>query len=416
MLWNILRGIPKTRGGYEELANKKHSSLGNDFWGLLLKALSFQEKGTILTGPISSAIFVGAEDVNSEKVPFQGAIVENLLLHFWPIVSLIFVPQVYNLEKNREQGLFISRQGRGYVLAIPEPFNLKEFCRDFKGLPGSLDPSPAGFRPKAALIDLTEEGALEYLYYFARHRLQETDLCLSLAAVELYHLEKAGNRIRQLAAERVLFKPEVIKDYEKFRGRYANYLYKSLYLRNLLAAECWHQGADDILSRYRWPTFIYLRDMTPKGVRFFGLDVRKKLEAIAHDLQLKQEGGFMGNREQDDQLALIVYRLIQAYVNRRTEEKSGKKFQDFKHNRDDQNRIIYPGEYREAREKVCSDAFLALRGRREQDFIDYFTGTICSVPQFLSEADFLMVSQALTTEWPKVKTLAMLALSAHSYL
>lgn len=124
----------------------------------------------------------------------------------------------------------------------------------------------------------------------------------------------------------------------------------------------------------------------------------------------------MSDRDLDDQLALRVYRLIQTYVNLRTEEKSGKKFKDFKDDRDQANRIRYPDEYREARGKVCSNAFLALRSRRDQDFIDYFTGTICSVPQFLPEADFLMVSQALTADWPRVKTLAMLALSAHSYL
>lgn len=416
MLWSILRGIPLTRGVYEQRANENPSSLGADLWQRLLKALSLQEKGTALTDSISSAIFVGAEDVNAEKIPFQGLVAENLTLHFWPIVSLIFVPRVFNLEKTREQGLKISRQEKGYVLAIPEPQNLKDFCRDFKDMSRSLDPAMAGFRPKAALIDLAEEGGLEYLYHFARHRIQGNDMSLSLAAVELYHLQRAGKRIRQLTAERLLPRHSVLRDYEQFRGSYANFLYKSLYLRNLLVGEPWHQGADGIFSCHPLPLFIYLRDKTPREVRFFGNDVRKKLEAIAYDLQLKQEGGLMGDRDQDDQLALRVNRLIQEYVYRRTEEKSGKKFKDFKQNKDKQNRIIYPNEYREARGKVCSDAFLALRSRRDQDFIDYFTGTICSVPQFLPEADFLMVSQALTSDWPRVKTLAMLALSAHSYL
>ena len=409
MLWNILRGIPLTRKVYEERANKRPSSLGPDFWQRLLKALSLQEKGAALTASISSAIFVGAEDMNPEKIPFQGMVVENLLLHFWPMVSLIFVPRIFNLKKKKYQE-------NGYVLTIPDPLHLNDFCQDFKDVAKSLDPAVAGFRPKAALIDLAEEGGLEYLYYFARHRIQDSELSLSLAAVELYHLHKAGNRIRQLAAERLLPGKRVIEDYESFRGKYANFLYKSLYLRNLLAGAPWHRGADEIFSRQPWPMFIYLRDKTPREIRFFGNDVKKKFEAIAYNFQLNEEGGPMSDREQDDQLALRVYRLIQTYVNRRSEEKSGKKFQDFRQNKDEQNRIIYPDEYREARGKVCSDAFLSLRSRRDQDFIDYFTGTICSVPQFLPEADFLMVSQALTADWPRVKTLAMLALSAHSYL
>lgn len=124
----------------------------------------------------------------------------------------------------------------------------------------------------------------------------------------------------------------------------------------------------------------------------------------------------MGEKEQDDQLTLRVYRLIQTYVNHRTEEKSGRKFKDFRDNKDDKNRIIFPQEYREAREKVCTDAFLAIRGRREQDFIEYFAGTVCSVPQYLSEGDYVAVAGALMNDWEKVKTLSMLALSAHSYL
>ena len=67
-------------------------------------------------------------------------------------------------------------------------------------------------------------------------------------------------------------------------------------------------------------------------------------------------------------------------------------------------------------EKVCGDAFLAMRGRNDRDFVAYFAGTICSVPQWLPEKEYLEVSQALTTDWDKVKTLAMLALSACSYL
>jgi len=414
MLWNILRVKPLTRTVYEKRANNMPSPLGTEFWNLLYKANSLQKKGEILTDSISRAIFVGAEDKNPEKVSFQGPINENLLLHFWTLASLIFVPRANKLERTKEQGLKISRQEKGVVFAIPEPLNLKEFLQDFKDVARDLGSAADSFRPKAALVDLAEEGGLEYLYHFARRKIQGVDL--SLAAVELYYLERVKNSSRQLAAERLLPRQDVLRNYETFRGRYANFLYKSLYLRNLLSGQPWYQGADAVFSLHPLPLFIYLRDHTPRDVRFFGLDVRNKLSAIADELTLKKEGGPMSDRDLDDQLALRVYRLIQTYVNLRTEEKSGKKFKDFKDDRDQANRIRYPDEYREARGKVCSNAFLALRSRRDQDFIDYFTGTICSVPQFLPEADFLMVSQALTADWPRVKTLAMLALSAHSYL
>jgi CRISPR-associated protein Cmx8 len=57
-----------------------------------------------------------------------------------------------------------------------------------------------------------------------------------------------------------------------------------------------------------------------------------------------------------------------------------------------------------------------MRGRRAEDFIEYFTGTICSVPQFLKEDEFVALSRALIDDPDTVKMLSMLALSAHSYL
>lgn len=124
----------------------------------------------------------------------------------------------------------------------------------------------------------------------------------------------------------------------------------------------------------------------------------------------------MTEKAHDDQLALLVHGLIQNYVRRRTEEKSGRPYEKFKDNKDPKGRVIYPNEYREALEKVCADAFLAMRGRRDQDFVEYFTGTICSVPQFLPKDQFLTVARELTENWQKIKTLSMLAISANSYL
>jgi len=416
MLWSTLRGIPQTRGVYKERALQQPSSLGEYFWKILTKAGSFQAKGKILSEAISSSIFLGAEDKSSERVPFRGAIAENLLLHFWPISSLIFVPRIYKLEKNRERNLKLTWQEKGYVLAIPVPFNLNDFCQDFKEVAKSLDPAISGFRPRAALIDLAEEGGIEYLHHFVRQKIKDTEMSLSLAAVEIYHLEKTGNRICQLGAERLIPREDILKDYGKFRDRNANFLYKSLYLRNLLYGNSWHQDAENIFSCWPWPFFIYYRDKTPKEIRFFGRDVRKKLNDIASDLQLKKEEGLMSDRDQDNQLALRINRIIKEYVNRRTEEKSKIKFKDFSQSKDDKGRIRYPEEYRKNRKRVCTDAFLDMHGRRDQAFIEYFTGTICSVPQFLPEADFLMISQALATDWSKIKALSMLALSAHSYL
>jgi CRISPR-associated protein Cmx8 len=118
-----------------------------------------------------------------------------------------------------------------------------------------------------------------------------------------------------------------------------------------------------------------------------------------------------------------IYRLVREYVMRKTEIKSGGiKWDDFKDKKiKDQATgkeiIDIPSKYREAREKVCSDAFLRLRScKSREDFVTYFTGTLCSVPQYLpmNEYDELSVELLDGDKWMEIKSLAMLALSGLS--
>lgn len=115
----------------------------------------------------------------------------------------------------------------------------------------------------------------------------------------------------------------------------------------------------------------------------------------------------------DDALARRVYRLIGDYVLHKTKDKTGKDKSSFPKN--EKGYPVYSPDYLEAREKVSKDAFLAMRSRRDEDFVEYFTGSICSVSHFLPEEEYLAVSQALIENTGMVKNLAMLALSAHSW-
>jgi len=111
-----------------------------------------------------------------------------------------------------------------------------------------------------------------------------------------------------------------------------------------------------------------------------------------------------------------VYDIVSAYVFRKTEARSGIKWEVFKDKKNEKGQIEIPQKYRDAREKICSTAFLAMRGRRSrEDFASYFTGTICSVPQYLPEGEYRLVAETLYTDrWEEVKSLAMLALSGLS--
>ena len=117
----------------------------------------------------------------------------------------------------------------------------------------------------------------------------------------------------------------------------------------------------------------------------------------------------------DDALVARVYQLVGAYVEHRVHERTGLRRRDFA--KGDDGRFHYPRELREAVEKVTKDAFLAMRGRNDREFVTYFTGTICSVPQFFGrQDDFIALSQALIADPELIKDLSMLALSAHSWM
>lgn len=416
MVWNILRGIPKTRIVFNERAEGKRSGEAETIWNNWKKSLSRQKKGVSVTEKLTSSIFLGAESDNPEKVPFVDSVENSFLLFFWPIVSLIHVARELKIERKEDRLRINNRNELGFVLSVPEPFDLERFIPDVIEVLMSLPPEKSGFRPRSSLIDVFEESGLEYLYHFAKKQLDDSgSFTLSLNAVEMYHLQKRGNRIRQLATNRLAPKPGVIEEYEKARGKSLNPFYKKIHLSNLIAERPWYANAEAVLQNEPAPIFVYSAK-TPTEIRFFGKDVRNKIEMIAGNLELRKKGGLMTERDYDDQLALRVYRLIQNYIWRRTEEKSGEKYDQFKNNKNEKGHVIYPQAYSGALEKVCIDAFLAMRGRRDQDFVEYFTGTVCSVPQFLPEADFLSVAKELMEDWQTIKTLSLLAISANSYI
>lgn len=120
-------------------------------------------------------------------------------------------------------------------------------------------------------------------------------------------------------------------------------------------------------------------------------------------------------REGSTNLQKRVYDMVVAYVTRKTESRCGLDWNAVKgHLKEENNPIVK--QYREAREKICSGAFLAIRSRKSrEDFTGYFTGTLCSVPQFLPQGEFDSLADALLGDrWEDVKSLSMLALAGLS--
>ncbi len=410
MLWQTLRGKDRQRNDYKKRANG--NAYSKNPWNDLKNAIEARSKNKLVTGKkIAGTLFVGAQEHNAEYIDFQGTIHHNLLLHFWTLACRVYCPSTIDIKNG-------TLSYEGFVLVIPEPAALDAFLEEMADAWRTIETRIVKYRPAAAQIDVPEEGGLDFLYSLAHAKVRQCPVTDLVAAIEFCFLKRKGNNINMKDYGRIIPTQNIVEQYEEIRNRVFNPLFKAVRLRNVLSGTSWFGGMDDAFSSFPREFFVST-DKTPRKLYFFGIDVQREFRQIENRCQAlaAMKGGEDIMKENFDEiLARRVYVLIRSYVQCRTKERSGCKDDDFKNNKNEKGQIIYPPDYREAREKVCSDAFLAMRGRTDNDFVTYFAGTICSIPQFLREEDYVLVTQALMTNWEMVKTLSMLALSAHSYL
>jgi CRISPR-associated protein Cmx8 len=69
-------------------------------------------------------------------------------------------------------------------------------------------------------------------------------------------------------------------------------------------------------------------------------------------------------------------------------------------------------QFEEKKGKLATDAFLAARSRPGREFARWFTSTLCSINQRLSDEEFVTLSTALEQQPDQVRSLTLLALSA----
>lgn len=373
---------------------------------------------------IASSVYLGAESSNAELVGFKNRADHKFLLHFWPLSSMVYVPRFLvreerNGEKEWKESFEISKKRRGpfFVIVVPDITNIIEFTAAMKEYIQRLDDDVIGYRPAGAVVDLPEEAAVDFVFRMMRRRVGQEDLSAYVSSVQVFYVETVGGKSAKILSETTITpNRRMLAEYEELQDRRLNPHYKSLRIRNVLADNRWHHGADAYFSYYPFEHFVWTAK-TP-SFHFFGSNVKRYFEQrIIKKLKLLKENNAMNEADpaiRDDVLARRIYRLIGEYVKHKTENRSQMKDEDLK--RDANGHRIYPEEFREAREKVTSDAFLAMRSRRAEDFVEYFTGTICSVPHFVQESEYIDLTQALIQKPDTVKNLSMLALSAYSYL
>lgn len=409
MVWAIPRGNPQSRQPFEQRANGQPCKEGATAWSDLLKVAAARERNSFHTTAVAGSLWLGAQASNAEGISFEGRADLNLLLHFWPLTSLVYVPRVIAPDGKSD---FV-----GYVLAIPEVTDLSEFVARYPAILEGLTDKPSGFRPAEAVIDLPAEGALSFFEHLARlaaGKASTTDVKRAIGAVDYLHLAKVGNNIKTMAAGRIAPRPYLLEDYQAIAGRpgerppYGNPLFRRGLMLAMLDEQPWFQPFGKMFAQ--WPhKFFVSTDDSPK-LSWFWADARNKFQEVIQDMPTDPH---QSPPDPNDKLASLVYRLVRNYLSVKATEKSKVDLDKCKVDGAIQWDNV-PKEYKDARADIAASLFLEYRSRRDQAFVDHFVARLGAVKQFINEEDYLVVSRALVTRCEDVKTLTLLALSANS--
>jgi CRISPR-associated protein Cmx8 len=386
-------------------------------WDDLLK---FAKKGADAQGKLSGAMLLGAMEKNAESLTLQGRIDQNLLLHFWPLAVMVFVPVFVDSEGETHMG----RRGKKesdphYCIAVPEVCDLERFVEDFPRMLQSLSPEKAGFRPRDALIDVPAEGAFAFIEHLAAlvpGSMADSQVRQSISAIDYFHVTKAGNNVKFMAIGRVVPRRHLVEDYQGIRGRlgekppFGNPLFRRGLLVALLNDSLWYQPFGELFQELPAKFFVQ-SEKSPSRLSWFWTDARKKFQQEMIDMS--EENDPESPPPDDKLLATLLHRIVRTYLMKQAEVKSGIDISKFRKG-DAVDWDALPPQYSEARRKAGESLFLELRSRRDQAFIDHFTRTLFATKQFLSESHYSRVGLALLNQTDDVKTLTLMALSANS--
>ena len=378
-VWQALRVKPTTHGPYNARAHRKPSTDGADAWVGLSENPA---KGIEL----SSACAIGVEAKSAEDVRFRDVERHRFLLHFWPFAASIYVPVTMKRDGQRDLN--------GFAVVVPDVRALDAFVEDWPAVARARGGDAFLYRPKEAIIDVPGEAGLDY-FRRCRDVISQKQGSIRtknwLVAADVFHLERDGKNTRLRSIARFDLERRMGDEYARVRGAYRSSVFRRQRICSVLEGKPW------------WWGFARLCSLTPKEMTIENDSFRHDCKTALTEVEMNQD---VSDSEQT--LEHLIYRRIQAYVLGKTERKYELSWSKV------QGNPAQEKEYREKKEKVGREAFLAIRSRTGPDFVAYFTSTICSVPHFASEEKYLVVARALMDpkEVERVRSLTLLALSA----
>jgi CRISPR-associated protein Cmx8 len=271
-IWGTLRGgSPQTRRPFEQRAAKEVLVETRDTWKVLNRFQQERAKDKIYTVSIASSIFIGAQAENAERVPFRGRADEVFLLHFWPVVMGVYVPEIIDREGKTDFA--------GYVLAVPDVLDMEGFVQGFQETIANLGNDVWKYRPKDAVISIPQEGGLEYLYHLIQLAKGKAEVgSYNVAGVEVYHLkppnrQKGERLVRLVATDKVVGTRFLLENYKAIRDKYYSVLFRRQMILNLIRGKPWYKDFERVFAKSPKEGFI-----GPKAHKFSS-DVRRRFEA-----------------------------------------------------------------------------------------------------------------------------------------
>ncbi len=378
-IWSVMRGVPATREPFDARAEKREAKDAPLAWKQLIDAETPVE--------LPSTYFIGAQANTAENVGFLDRGRFQVLLHFWPLAATLYVPRVVDPQDGKSTFL-------GFAVVIPDVARLQTFCDELPIVLRGRTTKMAGYRPAGSIVDLAAEGALDLAARLKKRlavREGEQATHDLVHGIDVVHMNKEGNNVRVLSTSR--FDPErtVVDEYERVAPLLWDPFFRQGWLINLLASRPWYKRFDRLLT-----TLPHKKQGF--GANSFRHDARQLLEMARETMTEKENVS-------GDSLEASIFKFVQTYVLRRTKEKYGLSWSEVEGTPRERD-------YRDAKEKIARDAFLAVRSRTGAAFLDYFASTLGSAPQHLGQERFVAFSRALRADPDDARTLTLLALSA----
>jgi CRISPR-associated protein Cmx8 len=377
MLYAIVRGIPTQRGPYERRAAKLSCGEGEAAWALL----SGKKADASLS--LASTMYLGAQSVTAENVGFKDTAKQMFLLHFWPLVAQIYVPATLARLKDGWR-----TQYEPYVLAIPDICDLEGFCKVYMKYLPERSVEVRGYLPAAAVVDLPAEGGLALMSALIAESSKTQRL--NLLGVEVIYAKKEGNSVNIRDFKRIDPGGLMLRRYNNIKSNYKDINVRRLLIENLIEGRPWITGFGRFLS-------VQSTDLTI-GRGLFQHDARLLCTQLEESMS-----------DNSDDLKTAIWWTVKNWLHARVVKRKP----EFK-SRDDVKSSADKMEYNKQTSKAAMEAFYAARSRTGRDFADYFTTTLCAVPQSMQQSRYMELSAKLLDDsgCEDVRALTLLALSA----